>query len=75
MDGLPLPPITGGHAGPSGADGMFGGGLFDSSGWNVNFGGGSITSARSDVGDLSKYLPWVAVAVSVVVVWKLARKR
>jgi hypothetical protein len=75
MDGLPLPPINGGHAGPSTADGMFGGGLFDASGWNVNFGAGGITSARSDAGDLGKYLPWVAVAVGAVLVWRMARKR
>ena len=73
--GAPLPSITGGTAGPSSADGMFGGGLFDSSGWNVSFGAGSVSSARSDAGDLGKYLPWIVAGVGVVVVWRLTRKR
>lgn len=75
--GATLPSITGGTAGPSYADGMFGGGLFDSSGWSVNFGAGSIaaTRAQSQPGDLGQYLPWLLAAAGVVVVWRLSRKR
>lgn len=75
--GAPLPSITGGQAGPSMADGMFGGGLFDASGWNVNFGAGSIAATRSQTpaGDMGQYLPWVVVGVGALLIWRMSRKR
>lgn len=66
---------AGGNAGPSYAGGvsgsMFG---LDGSGWNVNFGAGSITSdmqkAQGVASDLQQYLPWLLMAGVGYVLWK-----
>lgn len=57
----------GSPGGPSFADGKQ-----DGSGWNVNFGSGSIDSARS--GDLEKWLPYVLIVGGLLVAWRLTRK-
>ena len=67
-------PVQAGGGGPSTATGWNSGAL-DSSGWNVNFGGGSIDSARSDAGDMGQYLPYALAFMGVLVVWRLTRKR
>lgn len=77
---MPLPNLTGGAAGPSNAISPFTGGqgMFDSSGWNVNFGGGSIESNASKASNpmgLSKYLPYALIFVGGLVVWRMTRKR
>ncbi len=81
MSGTPLPNLTGGAAGPSNAISPFtgGAGMFDSSGWNVNFGSGSIESSakKSDasaLGDLSQYLPYVLIFVGGLVAWRMMKK-
>lgn len=59
---------AGGAAGPSNAQG--GERVFDSSGWNVVFGSGTVESARTDAGS---YVPYVIMAVAGVVgliVWR-----
>lgn len=67
-----MPSLTGGASGPSTAAGR-GESSFDSSGWNVNFGGGAISSSAS--GGLSEYLPYVLAAAAVVIAWRMSRKR
>lgn len=67
-----IPSLTGGGAGPSTAAGR-GQSAFDSSGWNVNFGGGSISSNASS--GLSAYLPYVLAAAAVVIAWRMSKKR
>jgi hypothetical protein len=48
---------------------------FDASGWNVNFGGGTIESDRSQTEPLSEYMPYILVAAGLLVVWRFTRKR
>lgn len=50
---------------------------FDSSGWNVNFGAGSIASDRRQAGasTFDQYVPYVIAAAGVLIVWRLTRKR
>lgn len=70
---IPMPNLTGGGGGPSGANG--GQSMFDSSGWNVNFGSGEISSSASKSGgDLSTYLPWALAALAIVAWLKFNRK-
>jgi hypothetical protein len=64
----------GGSAGPSEASGRLDG-MFDASGWSVNFGAGSIESSRSQSGDLDRYVPYVIAGVGLLIVWRLTRKR
>ena len=47
---------------------------FDSSGWNVNFGSGSIDSTRGASG-LSDYVPYVLAGLGLLVAWRMYRKR
>lgn len=57
---------------------------FDNSGWNVNFGSGSINSTSSKAnsqggasglsGNLSTYLPWILAFVGSLLVWKKLNK-
>lgn len=55
---------------------------FDSSGWNVNFGSGTVNSDRTQgtpmgggaVASLNPYLPYVLVAAGLLVVWRMTRK-
>lgn len=61
---------AGGSAGPSNALG--GDSSFDASGWNVNFGAGSVSSSRSDMG---QYLPYILAAAGVLIAWRLTRKK
>ena len=62
--------------------GLTGGGSFDNSGWNVNFGEGSIRSDRTQATPeaavalaATNYVPYALAAVGVLVLWKLTRKR
>lgn len=56
---------------------------FDSSGWNVNFGSGGITSQRTQADPASvaataradAYLPYVLAGAALLVVWRMTRKR
>ena len=74
---IPIPNLTGGaggsaSAGPAtnNADSMF-----DSSGWNVNFGAGEITSSatKSDPASWAKYLPFVLIGAGLLA-WKIYKK-
>ncbi len=49
---------------------------FDSSGWNVNFGGGTIDSNReqSSAGNFDQYMPYALALVAVVIVYRLTRQ-
>lgn len=66
-------------AGPSRVDGT-NSLLFDNSGWNVTTGGGGrIDSTRADGAasggaGLSPYLPYFAIAVAAIVLWKISKK-
>lgn len=64
----------GGSAGPSNAA-LRGESVFDSSGWNVNFGGGTIESSRAQAGQLSEYMPYILVGAGLLIVWRMTRKR
>lgn len=52
--------------------------VFDSSGWNVNFGSGSVTSADSrdqgKAGEITGYMPYILAAAAVMIVWRMTRK-
>lgn len=56
---------------------------FDNSGWNVNFGTGSIESARAQTplptgastNNINAVLPWVALGLGAVLLVKMARNR
>lgn len=67
---MPTPPSmtggAGGAAGPSAATSKSG---FDSSGWNVNFGSGSIDSGNQ------KLLTYAALAVGAYFLWQQFKKR
>lgn len=68
-----IPSISAGGGGPSGASS--GNSMFDSSGFNVNFGGGEISSSASKSGgDLITYLPWALAALAIVAWLKFNRK-
>lgn len=72
--GVGLGQAVGGAAGPSSAA-LRGESAFDGSGWNINFGSGSIESSRSQAGELTDYMPYVIVGAAVLIVWRLTRKR
>jgi hypothetical protein len=48
----------------------------DNSGWNVNFGGGSIASDRRQAGPggIDQYMPLILLGVGVLVLWRMTRK-
>ena len=48
----------------------------DNSGWNVNFGEGTIESSRSQSqrGSFDQYLPYVLAAAGVLVIWRMTRR-
>lgn len=52
---------------------------FDNSGWNVNFGSGSIDSKRSETPQgsqmVDQYLPYALAVVGLLMVWRLTRKK
>lgn len=59
--------------GKSDASATGGSAPFDSSGWVVNFGDGSVTSANSGFG---QYMPWVAGALAVAALaYAITRRR
>lgn len=60
--------------GPSTAD-QKGDFAFDSSGWNVNFGGGSIESSRAQDTGANDYVKYVVVGAVVLIVWRLTRRK
>lgn len=60
--------MTGGAGGSAGGSAGSNSG-FDNSGWNVNFGSGSI-----DAG-MGQYMPYVLAAAAVLIVWRMTRKR
>lgn len=77
--------MRGSPAGPSSANSMFATELvFDNSGWNVAYGGSKIDSEASKstsqggvsgMGEMSSYLPFFAVAVGAVVLWKITKSK
>lgn len=75
---FPLPPLnlSAGGGGPSGSGaGMFEG-MFDSSGWNVNFGAGNIESSRaqSQTKPMDEYMPYLILGAALLVVWRMTRR-
>ena len=66
--------LSAGGGGPSTAGLRSGDNAFDSSGWNVNFGNGSIDSTRGGSG-LSDYVPYVLAGLGLLVAWRMYRKR
>ena len=71
---MPLPSsMTGGAGGSAGPSSALGSSSFDSSGWNVNFGGGSISSNRA-TDSLGAYTPYMLAAVALLIVWRLTKK-
>jgi hypothetical protein len=48
--------------------------MFDSSGWVVQFGDGSVSTERSQAGALSEYMPYLILAAGLMVVWRFTRK-
>lgn len=66
--------LGGGPVGPSEAI-LRGENMFDSSGWNVNFGAGKIDSNREQAGEFSQYVPYVLAAAAVLIAWRMSRKK
>lgn len=53
--------------------------MFDSSGWNVNFGSGRIDSEMEKsldkgLGQLDAYLPYAVLFVGAMIVWRMTKK-
>lgn len=52
---------------------------FDSSGWNVNFGSGGITSSdtrdQGKAGEMNQYMPYILAGAAVLIVWRMTRKQ
>lgn len=81
---VPLPPLamSAGGGGPSGVSSTSDQ-WFDSSGWNVNFGGGSIESARAQTpiplgastAGVNAYVPYILIGLAALVVWKMTRRK
>lgn len=69
---LPIPPLNlkGGDGGPSGANG----GMFDSSGWNVNFGSGEIKSSAASGIDWAQWMPYL-IGGALLVALRMSRKK
>jgi len=65
---LPVGSYSGGAGGAAGPATSTSSSGFNSSGWNVNFGGGSIDSGSS------KLLTYALLAAGVYVAWKLSRR-
>ena len=66
-------------AAPAGPSQAYGGslgtsGMFDGSGWNVNFGAGGIESSASKAGELSQYMPYIVVAVVGLLAWRALKR-
>jgi hypothetical protein len=63
-------------AGPSEAksSGTVGGGVFDTSGMNVNFGSGGVTSSRTEQSAMSDTMKYVLIGAACVIVLKLMKK-
>ncbi|MGB4345320.1 MAG: hypothetical protein WBJ21_02870 [Burkholderiaceae bacterium] len=49
--------------------------MFDASGWNVQFGDGSITTDRTQGGAMSAYMPYLLLAGGLLIVWRFTRKK
>lgn len=54
---------------------------FDSSGWNVNFGSGTITSDRQQTteaaslqGEMARWIPVAAGVLGVVLLWRMVKR-
>ena len=68
-----IPSISAGGGGPSGASS--GNSMFDSSGFNVNFGSGGVTSSATAAGsDLMAYIPYALAALVASAWFKSNRK-
>lgn len=48
---------------------------FDSSGWNVQFGDGSIATERTQSGAMAEYMPYLIFAGGLLIVWRMTRKK
>lgn len=64
--------LSAGGGGPSSAGGGTNRSGFDNSGWNVNFGSGSVSSSAS--GALGGALQYVLIGVGVLMLWRMTRK-
>lgn len=60
--------------GPSDARTYGGTSSFDASGWNVNFGDGSIDSKRNG-GGIAEYAPYIVAGLGLLLLWRMYRKR
>lgn len=78
----------GGDAGPAGPSaargGQQGGGMFDSSSWNVSFGNSKIDSTRTQtplpgidgaLSGVTQYLPYIALIFGGLILWKTLKKK
>lgn len=68
--------LSAGGGGPSTAGVRSGDNAFDSSGWNVNFGSGSIDSTRGTDNPLGGgYVPYILAGLGLILAWRMYRKR
>jgi len=77
---MPIPSLTGGAGGDSGASrtdgGNVGGAAFDNSGWNVTFGANSgIESSRSQTSAMSQYMPYILAGGALLIALKWIKKK
>lgn len=66
----PIPSMTGGAGGASGAASASNSSGFNDSGWNVNFGAGTIDASGSP-----SWMKYAALAAGALVLWYLLKKR
>lgn len=64
--------LSGGAGGAAGPSNALTSANFDNSGWNVNFGGGKIST--TDAGDLGQYLPFIAIAAALLIGYRMTRR-
>lgn len=65
--------MTGGAGGAAGPSDALTSSAFNSSGWNVNFGSGKIST--SDAGDLGQYLPYAAIAAALLIAYRMTKAK
>lgn len=73
MTGMPLPNLTGGAGGAAGPATAKADAMFDSSGWNVNFGAGNIESSASK-NSLTQYMQYALIAAGLLIAYRMTRR-
>lgn len=73
LAGSYMPSLTGGAGGAAGPATSKADAMFDSSGWNVNFGAGTIESSASK-SNLTQYMQYALIAAGLLIAYRLTRR-